>query len=98
MTEKRRLLIGSGQNTLERCKFLMDGNHDGHARRRAQLPEHGGIQGTVRLADAIGVNQAAKRLGSPESSLGNWESSRRRKPERKAGTVNAPWSAPSVNR
>ena len=26
----------------------------------------------VRLAESIGNNQAAKRLGMPESSLGNW--------------------------
>lgn len=26
----------------------------------------------VRLGDSIGGNQAAKRLGMPESSLGNW--------------------------
>jgi len=26
----------------------------------------------VRLAESIGSNQAAKRLGMPESSLGNW--------------------------
>ena len=26
----------------------------------------------VRLAESIGGNQAAKRLGMPESSLGNW--------------------------
>ena len=26
----------------------------------------------IRLAEAIGGNQAAKRLGIPESSLGNW--------------------------
>ena len=26
----------------------------------------------VRLAESIGGNQAAKRLGIPESSLGNW--------------------------
>jgi transposase len=26
----------------------------------------------VRLAESIGPNQAAKRLGMPESSLGNW--------------------------
>lgn len=26
----------------------------------------------VRLAESLGSNQAAKRLGMPESSLGNW--------------------------
>jgi transposase len=26
----------------------------------------------VRLAESIGFNQAAKRLGTPSSSLGNW--------------------------
>jgi len=26
----------------------------------------------LRLAEAVGINQAAKRLGMPSSSLGNW--------------------------
>ena len=26
----------------------------------------------LRLADTVGINQAAKRLGMPGSSLGNW--------------------------
>jgi transposase len=26
----------------------------------------------LRLAESVGVDQAAKRLGSPGSSLGNW--------------------------
>jgi transposase len=26
----------------------------------------------IRLAESVGVNEAAKRLGIPQSSLGNW--------------------------
>ena len=26
----------------------------------------------LRLAESVGINQAAKRLGMPSSSLGNW--------------------------
>ena len=36
----------------------------------------------VRLAGSIGVNQAAKRLGMPQSSVGNWV-------RRRSGTADA---------
>ena len=42
----------------------------------------------VRLSEAIGGNQAAKRLGMPESSLWNWISLRR------AGKLKAANGAP----
>lgn len=35
----------------------------------------------VRLAGSIGVNQAAKRLGVPQSSVGNWVRRRSGMPE-----------------
>jgi transposase len=31
----------------------------------------------LRLAESVGINQAAKRLGMPSSSLGNWARLRR---------------------
>jgi len=31
----------------------------------------------IRLAETVGVNEAAKRLGIPQSSIGNWLRSKR---------------------
>ena len=48
----------------------------------------------LRLAESVGINQAAKRLGMPSSSLGNWARLKRKgKLTALAGATPIPGSA-----
>jgi transposase len=55
--------------------------------RRQYAPEF--KQEAVRLADAVGLNAAADRLGVPRATVGNW-ARRRRKPDVEPQATSAP--------
>ena len=56
----------------------------GEKRVRRTYPPEFEVE-AVRLADSIGINDAAERLGVPRATIGNWARRRRRVPLPGAG-------------
>lgn len=56
---------------------MADETHRNDRRSRRQYPQEFQLE-AVRLADSIGVNAAAERLGMPRATMSNWARRRRK--------------------